>query len=98
MQDTLYFAFQHRYIPGYHGIVIRSEEGGPGIESHPRVDRRAHLSQLEVVAADGVLVDAARELLSRLAGDPVERGFVEGALRDPSPPKAHGDRASRARA
>ena len=68
LQHRLNLAGKHRDVAGDGGIVIRADECRPRIQPHPSVDRRAHLRQLEIVAADRNLVDSTVRL-ALMAGD-----------------------------
>ena len=65
LQHRRHFVGEHRDVAGDRGVVVRADERRPRVQAHARVDRRAHLGQLEIVAADRDLVDRARLLARR---------------------------------
>src|SRR5581483_6260720 len=65
LQDGRDLAGEHRDVAGDRGTVVRADERRPGVEPHPRVDRRAHLRQLQIVATDRDLVHGAGLLAGR---------------------------------
>ena len=48
---------KHRDVAGDHGLGIGSDERRPGVQAHPRLDRRAELVRVEVGAANRDFVD-----------------------------------------
>src|SRR5205085_10640313 len=57
LEDRRHFVCKHRHVAGDLGIGIATEKGRPGVETHPGVNGRAHLLQLQIVATDRDLVD-----------------------------------------
>ena len=53
-QNRLHFVFEHRDIARNHCLVFAAGESGPGVQAHPRSDRRAaHVFHVQIVTPDG---------------------------------------------
>ena len=59
LQNRGDFAFEHSYIACDNSILLRADERGPGVQTHPGVDGGAVLFHPEVVAPHGDFVDRA---------------------------------------
>src|SRR6266851_3199221 len=58
-EDRLDFVSQHGYITGDGRLLIVADEGGPGVKTHPGVDQSAHFFELQIVAANGYLINGS---------------------------------------
>src|SRR5262249_37372340 len=76
LENTLELGLMHREIPIHHGLRIRSDEGGPSVDSHGIPHRGAvHMRH----APDGHLVNAVREG-TLLVKDRLELRWVQRRL------------------
>jgi hypothetical protein len=76
LEDRGNLARQHRDVAGDGGIRVRAHERCPRVQPHACVDRRPHLSQLQIVTPHGDLVDGS-VLLAHVSGDLGDPGDVE---------------------
>ena len=58
LQHRVDLSGQHRDIAGDRGFLVGAHERSPRVQPHPGVDGRSHFRHLQIVAADGDLVDS----------------------------------------
>src|SRR6266567_2995814 len=79
-QGWLHFRLQHCDVASYASIIVGANKCPPGIQSHSGINLRSHFFHIQVVSANGDLVDGTI-LLSRMAHNlcdfiRIERGLL----------------------
>ncbi len=72
------FLFQHGHITSDGRLLIGTNEGGPCIKTHPRVDQRSHFFEFQIIASDSYFVYGSI-LLTFIADDFRDLGCIDFA-------------------